>query len=129
MTPNFTVAGDPKLTCSCGCGMLPQQDFMDKMQRLRLAFGKPMKVSSAARCPEYNAKVSATKSRTGPHTTGRAIDFECSHQDADKILELSYTFGLGITGRGINQKGTGRFIHLDDLPDAPGQPRPHLWSY
>jgi uncharacterized protein YcbK (DUF882 family) len=129
MTPNFTVAGDPKLACSCGCGMLPQQGFMDKMQKLREAFGKPMKVNSAARCPIYNARVSATRSLTGPHTTGRAVDFECSHRDADYLMELSYTMNLGITGRGVNQKGATRFLHFDDLPDAPGQPRPHLWSY
>lgn len=129
MTPSFTVSGDPKLACSCGCGMLPAQDFMDKMQRLRDAFGKPLKVTSAARCPEYNVLVSATRSRTGPHTTGRAIDFAVSHADADRLLDLSYTIGLGITGRGVNQKGAGRFLHFDDLPNAAGQPRPHLWSY
>jgi uncharacterized protein YcbK (DUF882 family) len=127
VTPHFTVALDPKLACSCGCGMLPELEFMWRIERLRVVFGKPLKVSSGARCPEYNAKVSATRSRTGPHTTGRAIDFAVSHADADKLLGLSYQ--LGFTGRGVNQKGAGRFVHFDDLPDAPGQPRPHLWSY
>ena len=127
MTPHFTVAGDPKLACSCGCGMLPVQSFMDKIESLRIAFGKPMKVASAARCPEYNAKVSATKSRTGPHTTGRAIDLAVTHAEAHQLLVLACQWGF--TGLGVNQKGGGRFLHLDDLPNAPGQPRPHLWSY
>jgi RimJ/RimL family protein N-acetyltransferase len=36
---------------------------------------------------------------------------------------------LGFTGMGFQQKGNSRFLHLDDLPDAPGQPRPTVWSY
>jgi zinc D-Ala-D-Ala carboxypeptidase len=35
----------------------------------------------------------------------------------------------GFTGIGVSQKGAIRFIHVDDLPDAPGQPRPTIWSY
>lgn len=127
MTPHFSVATDPKLTCSCGCGMLPDQEFMDKIERLRIAYGKPLKVNSAARCADYNAKVSATRSRTGPHTTGRAIDFEVSHVEAHRLL--AEAMNAGFSGIGVNQKGGGRFLHIDDLPDAPGQPRPHLWSY
>lgn len=131
MTPNFTVAGDPKLTCSCGCGMLPDQSFMDKVQKLRELYGKPMKVSSAARCPSYNVKVSGTGER-GPHTTGRAIDFAIDRDEAyDLLMLLGYARSLGIvfTGIGVHQKGDGRFLHLDDLADAPLQPRPTVWSY
>jgi uncharacterized protein YcbK (DUF882 family) len=107
--------------------MLPTQDFMDKVESLRVAFGKPLKVNSAARCPTYNAKVSATKSRTGPHTTGRAIDFDVTHADAHDLARRA--FAAGYTGIGVQQKSGGRFLHIDDLPNAPGQPRPHLWSY
>jgi hypothetical protein len=35
----------------------------------------------------------------------------------------------GFTGIGVQQKGGGRFIHLDNLPNGPGQPRPTVWSY
>lgn len=124
MTPDFAAY---ELSCRCGCGLLPAQDFMDKVQRVRDAYGRPMRVSSAARCPEHNAKVSATRSLTGPHTTGRAIDISVTHKDAHRLLVIAVA--QGFTGIGVNQKGGARFLHLDDLPEAPGQPRPHVWSY
>jgi zinc D-Ala-D-Ala carboxypeptidase len=120
MTPHFSNA---ELACKCGCGMLPAQDFMDKVEKLRIAYGKPLGITSAARCPTHNAKVSKTGA-TGPHTTGRAIDFDVDRADAYRLAKLA--FDHGFTGIGINQKGGGRFIHVDDLADAP---RPTIWSY
>ena len=106
--------------------MLPQQDFMERIEKLRIQFGKPMTVTSAARCPEYNAKVSST-GLTGPHTTGRAIDFGISRGDAYAVLRLALI--AGFTGIGVAQKGPSRFLHLDDLEQDEGQPRPTIWSY
>ena len=125
MTPHF-AAGE--LACKCGCGMLPKQDFMDKVETLRVKLGRPLRVSSAARCPEHNATVSAT-GLTGPHTTGRAIDLLCSGLVAFEVMELA--FNQGFTGIGVSQKGEHlkRFIHIDDLTNAAGQPRPTVWSY
>jgi uncharacterized protein YcbK (DUF882 family) len=107
--------------------MLPEQDFMEKVETLRVLYGKPLHVTSAARCPEYNAKVSGT-GKTGPHTTGRAIDFGVSGHDAHRLLVLAASMP-DFTGIGVNQKGDSRFIHLDDLPNKPGKPRPWIWSY
>jgi len=107
--------------------MQPAADFMAKVERLREAWGKPMVVTSGARCPKWNAVVSKT-GEAGPHTTGRAIDFAVDRGEAYRLLALAFSLGL-FTGIGVNQKGGGRFLHFDDLPDAPGQPRPTLWSY
>lgn len=123
MTPHFS---DDELRCRCGCGMLPKQDFMQRVEELRLKYGKPLRVTSAARCPEHNAKVSGT-GLTGPHTTGRAIDFGVLGNEAHFLLELALESGF--TGIGVNQKGGARFLHIDDLPNAPGHPRPWVWSY
>lgn len=123
MTPHFTAK---ELACKCGCGMLPEKDFMDKVEALRVAVGFSLPVSSAARCPEHNARVSAT-GRTGPHTTGRAIDLAVDRQKA--YMVLSAAIAMGFTGIGVQQKGSGRFIHIDDLPNKEGQPRPTTWSY
>jgi zinc D-Ala-D-Ala carboxypeptidase len=123
MTPHFS---DAELACRCGCGMLPKQDFMDKVEALRVAYGKPLAVTSAARCPNHNARVSAT-GRTGPHTTGRAIDLAVDRGNAYRLLRMALE--AGFSGLGFQQKGAGRFLHLDDLPNAPGQPRPTVWSY
>ena len=106
--------------------MLPKQDFMDKVEALRVKFGKSLRVTSAARCPAWNATVSGTGTK-GPHTTGRAIDFGVQGQDALTLMRLALEEGF--TGIGVNQKGAGRFIHVDDIPNGPGCPRPWVWSY
>jgi uncharacterized protein YcbK (DUF882 family) len=106
--------------------MLPERSFMDKIESLRNQLGFPFPVTSAARCPAYNAKVSGTGA-TGPHTTGRAIDIAVG-QDKALALVRAALFA-GFTGVGVQGKGAGRFIHLDDLPNTATSPRPRLWSY
>ncbi len=98
---------------------------MARLERLRQAFGKPMRLSSAYRCPDYNARVSHT-GLTGPHTTGRAVDVLISGEEAYRLVQLALEYGF--TGIGIAQRGPyeRRFIHLDDLE---GDLRPRVWSY
>ena len=114
-----------ELWCKCGCGMLPQADFIEKLETLRGLYGSPLRVSSAARCPAHNIAVSGSGA-TGPHTTGRAADFAVQGEAAVKLLRVAFASSM-FSGFGVNQKGNGRFIHLDDLP--PSANRPRLWSY
>lgn len=118
-----------ELKCKCGeCGSTGEEmnpQFMDKLDYLRGICGFPFVVTSAFRCPTHNNKVSLT-GFSGPHTTGRAIDISVSHEKAYIFLENVMKSGL-FTGIGINQKGGGRFIHLDDLTHE--YPRPRVWSY
>ena len=116
---------DAELACKCGCGLLPPADFRAKLERLRERHGKPLRVTSGARCPKHNAATSGT-GLTGPHTK-RACDFGVRGKEALDLIRLALE--QGFTGIGVSQKGDFRFIHVDDLPDAPGQPRPHIWSY
>lgn len=110
-------------SCQCGCGT----DLTDKAKfdfdQLRVEFDAPLKMTSGARCPAHNQKVSTT-GPNGPHTTREAADFAVSGADAHKLLTIAMR--RGYTGIGINQKGGARFIHLDRLTTAP---RPHVWSY
>lgn len=99
--------------------------FMDRLEDLRVAYGRPMSLSSAYRCAAHNAAVSSTGT-DGPHTTGRAVDVLVSGPEAFKLIQLAVS--RGFTGIGVKQKGDGRFIHLDDLPDG-SHPRPRIWSY
>ena len=102
--------------------------FMDRLEELRKSFDSPMIVSSGYRSEEHNERVSST-GKTGPHTTGRAVDILIAGELAFKLHRLAPMHGF--TGIGVNQKGdwSGRILHLDDLPDGPGCPRPRLWSY
>jgi uncharacterized protein YcbK (DUF882 family) len=109
----------------CGKNLMDPA-FLEKVDKLREEWGHPLIVSSGYRCPVHNAAVSST-GRNGPHTTGHAADFAIRGGDALSLLKIA--IWAEFTGVGINQKGTGRFIHLDDLPNSPGVPRPTIWSY
>lgn len=100
--------------------------FLQELDDLRHEYGKPLKVTSGYRCPTHNAAVSSTGT-TGPHTTGRAADLAVDRADAYRLAKLA--FARGFTGIGFQQKSSGRFLHLDTLPNAPNQPRPTIWSY
>lgn len=113
--------------CRCGCGRAEMNPtFLVALDQLRERYGKPLVVTSGYRCPSYNSKVSST-GPTGPHTTGKAADLRVDRGDAYRLLKLA--LDAGFTGIGVQQKGAGRFLHLDMLPSGPGQPRPTVWSY
>jgi len=97
--------------------------FLQYLDALRHKCGFPFIISSGYRSPEYNARVSST-GLTGPHTSGKAADVSVSRENAYRVLENAFELGC-FTGIGINQKGEGRFIHLDTIQ------RPHstVWTY
>jgi uncharacterized protein YcbK (DUF882 family) len=112
--------------CShCGENLI-DDDFIDKLQRLRNVFGFPLPVNSGYRCPAHNSAVSST-GPNGPHTTGRAVDLGVERLKAFMVVSLAMASGE-FTGFGVKQHGSSRFIHLDDL-QQPAHPRPNIWSY
>lgn len=54
VTEYFT---DKELECSCGCGLLPPYESVERLYLLRLLCGFPLYINSAARCKMYNPKV------------------------------------------------------------------------
>lgn len=122
-TINFTAA---EFNCKCGCGQnLMSDNFIDKLQCIRSEFQKPIKINSGYRCPDHNEKVSGTKSRTGPHTTGRAADLSCRGSDMHLLLKLAMKYGM----MGIGVAG-GSFLHIDDLnAEDSDRYRPTVWTY
>lgn len=96
--------------------------LVDALQELRERCGFALPVSSGYRCPVYNADVSTT-GPNGPHTTGKAVDLAVDRAKAYRVLKEA--MAMGFTGIGIQQKGNGRFIHLDLLDEG----RPTIWSY
>ena len=118
---------DKELSCShCGENKFDQKT-LDALQELREAIGKPIKLSSAYRCPEHNDKVSGS-GKSGPHTTGCAVDILCSGKAAHEILTFAMIRSSIWKGIGVSQKGEhkSRFLHLDTLETDM---RPWVWSY
>jgi len=116
--PNFSQS---EFACSHTgeCDMDPE--FMSALQALRDQFG-PMQISSGYRAPSH--PIEARKAKPGTHSTGKAADISVSRGDAVKLLRLAMMDGR-FTGFGIQQKGAGRFIHLDSTTTN----RPTIWSY
>ena len=117
--PNFSAS---EFNCShCGKNEMTPE-FLSKLQALRMVYGAPMRITSGYRCSEH--PIEAKKMKPGAHASGCACDVAVDGQQAHKLLKLA--FELGFTGIGVNQKTSGRFIHLDTLTEAP---RPNVWSY
>lgn len=122
--PSFSLN---ELKCKCGkCGSTGAEmdaGFMQRLQGMRNAFGKPMVLSSAYRCPAH--PVERGKAMPGEHCTGQAVDVAIQGADALELLQLAIRHGFGRIG--ISQKGSGRFIHLGT---GGGRfPNPALWTY
>lgn len=122
-SPYFTK---DEMRCQCGCGQDGMNaKFMEKLTSLRADWGKPMVVTSGYRCTQH--PIETRKAKPGAHATGRAVDIAVEREDAYKLLCAA--LGHGFTGIGIQQKGSGRFLHFDDLTAEDGMLRPTIWSY
>ncbi len=115
--PSFTAK---EFDCRhCGKNNMKAQ-FMDRLQELRNLYQKPMQITSGYRCTEH--PVEAKKSAPGLHTTGLACDVAVEGAEAHRLLGL--VMAMEFKGVGLQQKGEGRFLHVDL---APGKGR--VWSY
>jgi zinc D-Ala-D-Ala carboxypeptidase len=104
------------------CGKVEMdQKFIDRLNKLREAYGAPLKVSSGYRCPDHPVEARKASTAPGMHTTGKAVDFAVERGNAHKLMQIA--FDMGFKGIGVQQKGVGRFIHLDDRNE------PTVWSY
>jgi uncharacterized protein YcbK (DUF882 family) len=103
------------------------QNFIDKLNALREAYGKPMTVSSGFRDSTHPVEAMKKDPKGGAHVSGKAADILIEREEAFKMVSLA--FMLNFTGIGINQKGGARFIHLDTIESSPVRPRPTIWSY
>jgi len=98
--------------------------LMDAVQRLRDTVGFGMEVTSAYRHPSHpiEAKKLANGKPAGQHTIA-AIDLAVSRGQAYVVAREA--FKAGFTGIGFQQKGEGRFVHLDLRPESEAT----IWSY
>lgn len=116
--PNFTQS---EMACkhTGKDGMRPET--MDRLQAVRIAYGKPMPVTSGYR--DATHPIEARKAAPGAHASGQAVDIAVGPgQDVYELVQLAMAHGF--RGIGISQRGgQARFVHLDDLP------RFAMWSY
>ncbi len=118
--PNFAKE---EFQCS-HCGREDMDaDFVEALQNLRTSYGRTLTVSSGFRCPDHPVEARKTNG-PGSHASGCAADLAVSRADAIEVLRIALS-DERFRGFGIQQKGAGRFIHLDSLEKN----RPAIWSY
>jgi hypothetical protein len=115
-----------ELTCKCGCNTIEfDLTFLATLNAIREECGFPFALSSAYRCPKH--PIEARKTKPGAHSSGKAVDIACSGERALEVIRVAQKHGISRIG--IQQKGSGRFIHLDGCTEADGLPSPAIWSY
>ena len=103
-----------------------KHSFMLRLDQLATDCAFRIRISSGYRDISHPVE-KAKDGATGSHPDGIAADLMVGWQQAFKVLEVAMR--MGFTGIGIKQKGSKRFIHLDDSEAKEGRPRPHVWSY
>ena len=111
------------------CGALPEGEeypaFLDALGLLRVAYNRPMRVSSGYRCPDHPTEAAKGNGALHAHTRG-AVDVRVADAAAFDLLELA--MALDWIGVGIQQNGerSARYLHLDRVPRPSGRV---VWSY
>ena len=105
--PDFT----PKEIACRHCGELfLDRSSLDCLQRLRSAWGKPVRLTSAHRCAEHNRKVGGS-----PNSQHLKLAFDCACPAAEQDAFVALARRSGFTGVG---RYPGRnFVHLDCGPE------------
>jgi uncharacterized protein YcbK (DUF882 family) len=107
--------------CRCGqCAGLLADDFAAWLDELREELARPLRLTSAYRCPEHDARVGGK----GPHTTGRAADI-AAVASSEKHAIAKAALALGALGVGVG----ATFVHVDRIEPGGKFPRPGLWTY
>lgn len=107
--PHFSAR---ELACKCGqhCDgeYFHDEAFLDRLEALRAAAGRPLRITSGRRCPIHNANVGGAP--LSQHKLRVAADIALAGHDARQLAIAAAEVGF----RGI---GFGRtFLHLDGRP-------------
>ena len=102
-------------TCRDLCGLNISPLLLAKLNLFRADFGKPMTVSSGARCPTVNKKAGG---RSGSaHLQGRAVDFVRTPELVGFLsLEVLEKYGLYME----SLEATPTWVHLTDRAPPSG---------
>lgn len=104
--PHFSIS---ELSCRCGGKFCAGEywhapDFLDALQALRQKTGRPLHLTSAHRCPQWNAHVGGA-----PLSQHKQLAVDIHLQGHDRFALLEDAKALGFSGFGLART----FLHLD----------------
>lgn len=112
-TPHFKIS---ELCCKhCGKGAdILQPALLAALERVRIRFGQPMRVTSGYRCALHNAEIGGAK--FSAHKEGKAADIADSKGELAAMLTPEVCAELGIW---IEHPGATRgWVHITIRPAA-----------
>lgn len=98
-----------------------QHEFMEKLQRIRQVYGKPMTITSGFRSKRHPIEAKKTHSN-GEHTQGNCADIACTIS-SDRFELINLALANGITRIGIAKS----FLHFGI--GGKGLPNNVIWEY
>ena len=106
--------------CRSGDGIvLVDEDFVKRLEKVRVKCDFPFEIRSGYRCPKKNASAGG-KSKSA-HLLGKGADIFCNHSfQRWGIVRWAIKYGFTRIGIGKN------FVHLD-IDDS--LPTPRIWTY
>jgi uncharacterized protein YcbK (DUF882 family) len=98
-----------------------QHEFMERLQKLRNLYGKPLKITSGFRSVKHPIEARKTHSN-GEHTQGNCCDIACiTGQERYQLIKLALE--LGFSRIGVAKT----FLHLGI--GGKGLPNNVIWDY
>ena len=95
-----------------------EQEFLEKLDKLRASCGFPFVITSGYRHPTLHP-IEKKKDVPGTHAQGIAADIKITNA-ADRLKLVTAAIGLGFTGIGV----ASNFIHVDTRGSTPV-----MWTY
>jgi len=117
---------DEELACKCGCGLLPKQRTIDIADKLRVLWGAGLRVTSGARCQNYNNYLrlhGIPAAQYSAHIEGLALDLRPLNGKVRELQELAIQNAERLGIRVEDPKATPQWLHFDLRPVAPGKNR------
>ncbi len=126
---SYFSTGEFECPCDCGFGKHQEdieEDLIDRLNMMRILYGKSMVVTSGARCEEYNASIGGVAhSAHLPHPVHgrcRAVDILVRNgQERLQLIDLARMVGIERIGIAPN------FLHFDVEDEL--LPTPVMFSY
>ena len=102
----------------CGSVVIESR-LIEVLEKLRLYLGKPVIITSAYRCEEYNRAIGGVENSA--HVRGYAIDVKVI-DSFTRFEAVNFLLSAGIKRIGIAED----FVHFDIDPEKPS---PRIWVY
>ena len=124
LSPHFNSS---EFECSCSdckdANQYISQELLDKLEQVRILYGKPITITSGYRCPSHNVRIGGATNSS--HLAGLAADICPKLMNLDE-LDLLYEICYNIFDN-IGDGRSKKFVHVDVRPKKPSGKR--HWLY